>query len=243
MEYRTWKSGGARTSLLGYGCMRLPTRADGTIDEERASALLNAARDAGVNYFDTAYNYHGGASEPFVGRVIAQWPRESFYLATKLPVWKCESLEDAKQIFAEQFQRLGVEYIDFYLLHSLHKPRYDKAKALGIVDWLWEQKAAGKIRNLGFSFHDNYPALEHILSDQPWDFCQLQYNYLDTDEKAEEQAGDKGYALTEEKGIPVIVMEPIKGGTLANLPEDAAAPLRALRPDASAASWALNRSL
>ena len=159
MEYRTWKSGGARTSLLGYGCMRLPTRADGTIDEERASALLNAARDAGVNYFDTAYNYHGGASEPFVGRVIAQWPRESFYLATKLPVWKCESLEDAKQIFAEQFQRLGVEYIDFYLLHSLHKPRYDKAKALGIVDWLWEQKAAGKIRNLGFSFHDNYPAL------------------------------------------------------------------------------------
>ena len=204
-----------------------------------AAALLNAARDAGVNYFDTAYNYHGGASEPFVGRVIAQWPRESFYLATKLPVWKCESLEDAKKIFAEQLERLGVEYIDFYLMHSLHQPRYDKAKALGIVDWLWEQKAAGKIRNLGFSFHDHYAALEHILNDQPWDFCQLQYNYLDTDEKAEEQAGDRGYALTETKGVPVIIMEPIKGGTLANLPADAAAPLKALRPEASAASWAL----
>lgn len=238
MEYRDWNTG-ARTSLLGYGCMRFPTQPDGSIDEERAAALLNAARDAGVNYFDTAYNYHGGASEPFVGRVIAQWPRESFYLATKLPVWKCESLEDAKKIFAEQLERLGVEYIDFYLMHSLHQPRYDKAKALGIVDWLWEQKAAGKIRNLGFSFHDHYAALEHILNDQPWDFCQLQYNYLDTDEKAEEQAGDRGYALTETKGVPVIIMEPIKGGTLANLPADAAAPLKALRPGASAASWAL----
>ncbi len=238
MEYRDWNTG-ARTSLLGYGCMRFPTRPDGSIDEERAAALLNAARDAGVNYFDTAYNYHGGASEPFVGRVIAQWPRESFYLATKLPVWNCESLEDAKKIFAEQLERLGVEYIDFYLMHSLHQPRYDKAKALGIVDWLWEQKAAGKIRNLGFSFHDHYAALEHILNDQPWDFCQLQYNYLDTDEKAEEQAGDRGYALTETKGVPVIIMEPIKGGTLANLPADAAAPLKALRPGASAASWAL----
>lgn len=238
MEYRDWNTG-ARTSLLGYGCMRFPTRPDGSIDEERAAALLNAARDAGVNYFDTAYNYHGGASEPFVGRVIAQWPRKSFYLATKLPVWKCESLEDAKKIFAEQLERLGVEYIDFYLMHSLHQPRYDKAKALGIVDWLWEQKAAGKIRNLGFSFHDHYAALEHILNDQPWDFCQLQYNYLDTDEKAEEQAGDRGYALTEAKGVPVIIMEPIKGGTLANLPADAAAPLKALRPEASAASWAL----
>lgn len=238
MEYRDWNTG-ARTSLLGYGCMRFPTRPDGSIDEERAAALLNAARDAGVNYFDTAYNYHGGASEPFVGRVIAQWPRKSFYLATKLPVWKCESLEDAKKIFAEQLERLGVEYIDFYLMHSLHQSRYDKAKALGIVDWLWEQKAAGKIRNLGFSFHDHYAALEHILNDQPWDFCQLQYNYLDTDEKAEEQAGDRGYALTETKGVPVIIMEPIKGGTLANLPADATAPLKALRPGASAASWAL----
>ena len=239
MEYRNWKKNAARTSLLGYGCMRLPTNADGSIDETRAAALLNTARAAGVNYFDTAYPYHGGQSEPFVGRVIAQWPRESFSLATKLPVWQCKSLDAAKRIFAEQLERLGVDYIDFYLLHSLHKARYDQAKALGIVDWLWELKAAGTIRNLGFSCHDNFAGFEHILRDQPWDFCQLQYNYLDTDDRAEEISGDRGYQLTEELGIPLIIMEPIKGGTLATLPPDAEAPLKALRPDASDASWAL----
>ena len=239
MEYRNWNKNAARTSLLGYGCMRLPTNADGSIDETRAAALLNTARAAGVNYFDTAYPYHGGQSEPFVGRVIAQWPRESFYLATKLPLWQCKSLDAAKRIFAEQLERLGVDYIDFYLLHSLHKARYDQAKALGIVDWLWELKAAGTIRNLGFSCHDNFAGFEHILRDQPWDFCQLQYNYLDTDDRAEEISGDRGYQLTEELGVPLIIMEPIKGGTLATLPPDAEAPLKALRPDASDASWAL----
>ena len=239
MEYRNWNKNAARTSLLGYGCMRLPTNADGSIDETRAAALLNTARAAGVNYFDTAYPYHGGQSEPFVGRVIAQWPRESFYLATKLPLWQCKSLDAAKRIFAEQLERLGVDYIDFYLLHSLHKARYDQAKALGIVDWLWELKAAGTIRNLGFSCHDNFAGFAHILRDQPWDFCQLQYNYLDTDDRAEEISGDRGYQLTEELGIPLIIMEPIKGGTLATLPPDAEAPLKALRPDASDASWAL----
>ena len=244
MEYRTWKKqNGAgesiRTSLLGYGCMRFPTTPEGAIDEPRAEALLNAARDAGVNYFDTAYPYHGGQSEPFVGRVIAKWPRESFYLATKMPLWQCGSLEEAQHIFEEQLRRLGVEYIDFYLLHSLHAARYDRAKEMGIVDWLWEQKKLGRIRSFGFSCHDNAAGLEHILRDQPWDFCQLQYNYLDTDDRAEEISGDRGYQLTEELNIPLIIMEPIKGGTLANLPPEAEAPLKALRPEASDASWAL----
>ena len=244
MEYRAWKKqNGAgesiRTSLLGYGCMRFPTTPEGAIDEPRAEALLNAARDAGVNYFDTAYPYHGGQSEPFVGRVIAKWPRESFYLATKMPLWQCGSLEEAQHIFEEQLRRLGVEYIDFYLLHSLHAARYDRAKEMGIVDWLWEQKKLGRIRSFGFSCHDNAVGLEHILRDQPWDFCQLQYNYLDTDDRAEEISGDRGYQLTEELNIPLIIMEPIKGGTLANLPPEAEAPLRALRPEASDASWAL----
>ena len=244
MEYRDWtkKDGIGRdisTSLLGYGCMRFPTLPDGRIDEVRAEKLLNTAREAGVNYFDTAFPYHGGESEPFVGRVIAKWPRESFYLATKLPLWSCKTLDEAKDIFEKQFERLGVDYIDFYLLHSLHKARYDAAKEMGIVDWLWEQKAAGRIRNFGFSCHDNAAGFEHILRDQPWDFCQLQYNYLDTDDRAEEIAGDRGYALTEELNVPLIIMEPIKGGTLAQLPPDAAAPLNALDADASAASWAL----
>lgn len=239
MEYRNWNKNELHTSLLGFGCMRFPTKADGSIDEPRAEALLNTAKAAGVNYFDTAYPYHGGQSEPFVGRVIAKWPRDSFYLATKMPLWNCKSLEDAQRIFADQLQRLGVDYFDFYLLHSLHKARYDNAKQLGIVDWLWQQKAAGRIRNLGFSCHDNAAGLEHILQDQPWDFCQLQYNYLDTDDRAEEISGDRGYQLTEQFGVPLIIMEPIKGGTLATLPADAAAPLHALRPDASDASWAL----
>ena len=111
--------------------MRFPTLPDGSIDEVRAEKLLNTAREAGVNYFDTAFPYHGGASEPFVGRVIAKWPRESFYLATKLPLWSCKTLDEAKAIFEQQFQRLGVDYIDFYLLHSLHKARYDAAKEMG----------------------------------------------------------------------------------------------------------------
>ena len=239
MEYRNWKNAPVHTSLLGYGCMRFPTTPEGRIDEPRAEALLNAARDAGVNYFDTAYPYHGGESEPFVGRVIAKWPRESFYLATKLPLWQCKNLDEAKRIFADQQKRLGVDYFDFYLMHSLHKARYDEAKALGIVDWLWEQKAAGTIRSLGFSCHDHSAGFEHILRDQPWDFCQLQYNYLDRDDRAEEISGDRGYQLTEECGVPLIIMEPIKGGTLAALPADAAAPLRALHSDASDASWAL----
>ena len=239
MEYRNWNNKPLRTSLLGYGCMRFPTRADGSIDEPRAEALLNTAKAAGVNYFDTAYPYHNGQSEPFVGRVIAKWERSSFYLATKMPLWTCKSLADAQRIFEEQLQRLGVEYIDFYLLHSLHKARYEQAKELGIVDWLWEQKAAGRIRNFGFSCHDNAAGFEAILRDQPWDFCQLQYNYLDRDDRAEEISGDRGYQLTEECGVPLIIMEPIKGGTLAALPADAAAPLRALHPDASDASWAL----
>ncbi len=239
MEYRNWSKNDIRTSLLGYGCMRFPTKADGTIDEPRAEALLNTAKAAGINYFDTAYPYHNGQSEPFVGRVIAKWDRSSFYLATKMPLWICKSLDDAKRIFEEQLQRLGVDSIDFYLLHSLHKARYETAKAMGIVDWLWQQKAAGRIRNFGFSCHDNAAGFEYILRDQPWDFCQLQYNYLDRDDRAEEISGDHGYQLTEECAVPLIIMEPVKGGTLASLPADAAAPLRALRPDATDASWAL----
>ena len=239
MEYRNWNQNGACTSLLGFGCMRFPTNADGSIDEPRAAALLNTAKAAGVNYFDTAYPYHNGQSEPFVGRVISHWERSSFYLATKLPLWQCKTLDDAKRIFEAQFQRLGVDYIDFYLLHSLHKARYQQAKELGVVDWLWQQKAAGRIRNFGFSCHDNAAGFEYILRDQPWDFCQLQYNYLDRDDRAEEISGDRGYQLTEECGVPLVIMEPIKGGTLASLPVDAAAPLHALRPEASDASWAL----
>ena len=237
MIYRDFK--GTKLSMLGFGTMRLPVLENGQIDAALTQKMVDYAMAHGVNYYDTAWPYMQNRSETVVGQCLKKHPRDSFYLATKMPLWQCGSLEEAQHIFEEQLRRLGVEYIDFYLLHSLHAARYDRAKEMGIVDWLWEEKKAGRIRNFGFSCHDNAAGLEHILRDQPWDFCQLQYNYLDTDDRAEEISGDRGYQLTEELNIPLIIMEPIKGGTLANLPPEAEAPLKALRPEASDASWAL----
>ena len=171
MEYRTWKKqNGAgesiRTSLLGYGCMRFPTTPEGAIDEPRAEALLNAARDAGVNYFDTAYPYHGGQSEPFVGRVIAKWPRESFYLATKFPGHMVAETYDPADIFEQQLQKCQVEYFDFYLLHNVYENSvhvYDDPR-WGIVDYFVEQKKQGRIKHLGFSSHADLPCLTDFLN-------------------------------------------------------------------------------
>ena len=135
MEYRKMESLGISTSLLGFGCMRFPTMADGEIDEVRAEKMLDDALAAGVNYIDTAYPYHGGKSEPFVGKALKKYPRESFYLATKLPAWLVNSVEDAERIFNEQLERLKTDYIDFYLLHAMGGGRYDDMVRLGIVEW------------------------------------------------------------------------------------------------------------
>jgi len=235
VEYRSIEKLGISVSLLGYGCMRFPTKKDGTIDSDEAEKLLDLAYKNGVNYFDTAYPYHGGESEPFVGKALSKYERSSFYLATKLPAWQIKSLDDAKRIFHEQLERLGMEYIDFYLIHSLHKKTWDKMVELGIPEFCEELKEQGKIRYIGFSFHDEYKVFEEILTYRPWDFCQIQLNYMDT----EEQAGMKGYHLAESFGIPVIVMEPIKGGQLASLPDEISDELRKADPNASNASWAL----
>lgn len=235
MKQSNWNDLGVTTSLLGFGCMRFPVDAAGKIDEEQASAMLEAARAAGVNYFDTAWPYHGGESEKFLGRFLQRWPRESYYLATKMPGFGDMTLEKAKETFAEQCRRLQTDHFDFYLMHAMNAGRYQTFEELGILDWCAQLKAEGRIRFLGFSFHDDYPVFEQILNDRPWDFCQIQYNYMDADT----QAGDKGYALAAARNLPVIVMEPVKGGSLAVLPDDAAAPLRALRPGASLSSWAL----
>lgn len=235
MEYREMKNIGVSPSMLGFGCMRFPQRSDGTIDEEKAEQMIDKAIAEGVTYIDTAYPYHNGESEPFVGRVLKKYPRSSFYLATKLPVWKVNSREDAKQVFEEQLARLQVDYVDFYLLHALNKERWDKIVETGVVAQCEEWKAQGKIRFLGFSFHDEYDIFEEILSSRKWDFCQIQYNYMDR----EVQAGDKGYALAEKLGIPMVIMEPVKGGALAALPEDLTDVLRRADPKVSTASWAL----
>lgn len=235
MDYRKMDKIGINTSLLGFGCMRFPILENGKINEPLAEKMLDTAFAGGVNYYDTAYVYHDGASENFTGRVLNKYDRSSYLLATKLPCWEVKSLEDAKRLFEEQLRKLDKDYIDFYLLHSLGKDSWPKMVELGVVEFCEKLKADGRIRYLGFSFHDDYPVFEDILTSRKWDFCQIQLNYMDT----EEQAGMKGYLLAEKLGIPVVVMEPVKGSSLANLPDDIIKGFKNLRPDATAASWAL----
>lgn len=235
MEKRKLEKLGVETSLLGFGCMRFPVTPEGKIDENLAEQMLDKAIAAGVNYIDTAYPYHNGESEPFVGKTLKKYDRNSLYLATKLPLWFVHSVADAERIFQEQLERLQTGYIDFYLMHAVNKSRWDEMLKLGVVDYLEQLKKEGKIRYLGFSFHDSYQVFEEVLNYRDWDFCQIQFNYMDEDE----QAGMKGYKLAEEKQVPLVIMEPIKGGTLATFGEDLTARFRALDPEASTASYAL----
>lgn len=235
MEKRRLENLGIETSLLGYGCMRFPVNAEGKIDEEKATALLKKALAEGVNYIDTAYPYHNGESESFVGKVLKEYPRDSFYLATKLPLWAIHSLEDVDKIFNIQLERLQTDYVDFYLMHAMGGAKWREMKEMGVVERLEELKAEGKIKYLGFSFHDSYEAFEEIINARDWDFCQIQLNYMDT----EEQAGLKGYELTEKKGVPLVIMEPVKGGSLAAFADDIMEKFHEADPDASAASFAL----
>lgn len=224
-------------TLLGFGCMRFPTLVPGKpeIDEVRAAALIDAAYQAGVTYFDTAWVYHRGTSETFLGKVLKKYPRDSFFLADKMPGWELKTVEDAERIFAEQLNRCQVDYFDFYLCHALSKEGYEAYRIPGVMAFLERMKAEGKIRHLGFSFHDSPEVLEEILNDRQWDFTQIQLNYLDWDfQKAKKQ-----YALLESRGIPVVVMEPVRGGLLATLSEDARQIFLAADPDKSVASWAI----
>lgn len=235
MEYMIMEKLGAKVSRLGFGCMRFPLTEEGKIDEPRAEAMLDTAYKAGVNYFDTAYFYHNRTSEEFVGRALKKYPRDSFYLATKLPLSLIESFEQAKEIFEGQFESMQVEYFDFYLLHCITQKNWKTTLDLGLIDYLLEQQKKGRIRHLGFSFHDTYELFEEVINYRDWDFCQIQLNYMDTDI----QAGLKGYQLCCDKGVPVVVMEPVKGGSLATLSEDIADVFKAAHPDWSVASWAM----
>ena len=235
MEYRTMDNIGVKTSLLGFGCMRYPTNEDGSINEELAFDMLDKAYHAGVNYFDTAYPYHGGKSEPVTGRALDRYPRDSYYLATKLPIWEIRTLEDVERIFHEQLERLHKDYVDFYLMHALNKDRWELIKKLGILEYCEKLRDEGKIRYLGFSFHDEYEVFEEIITSYHWDFCQIQLNYMDKDS----QATLKGVELAQKLGIPMVIMEPVKGGSLANLPDDITSIFKNIRPEASTPSWAL----
>lgn len=227
---------GAAPSLLGYGCMRFPVdRESGKIDEEKAAALIDRAIRGGITYFDTAWPYHNGDSEPFLGGVLSRYPRESYCLATKLPCWTVESRDQARDILDQQLQRLRTPYVDFYLLHNLNRKSWDKMRELDILSLLEEYQRAGKLRRLGFSFHDDYTVFEEILRYRRWDFCQIQLNYMDT----EHQAGLRGLELARGLSVPVVVMEPVKGGSLAQLPEEAAEPLEQAEPGATPSRWAM----
>jgi len=235
MEKRKMENLGIETSLLGFGCMRFPTLENGEINEPEAERMLDKAIAEGVNYIDTAYPYHNGKSEIVTGRILKKYDRDSFYLATKLPLWLVKSLEDVDKLFGEQLSKLQTDHIDFYLMHALDRGRWDAMKKLGVIKRLEELKAEGRIKYLGFSFHDSYEVFEEIINYREWDFCQIQLNYMD----AEEQAGVKGAALAASKNVPLVIMEPVKGGSLAVFADDIMGKFHALDPEASAASFAL----
>lgn len=235
MKTKKFDNLGIEPSLLGFGCMRFPLDEDGKINEKEAEKMIDKAIESGVTYIDTAFPYHNGDSEPFVGKVLKKYKREDFFLATKLPIWNVSSKEEAKKVFEDQLKRLDVEYVDFYLLHALDADKWRKVLEYDLIGMCEEFREEGKIRNIGFSFHDEYPVFKEILEYHDWDFCQLQLNYMDMDI----QAGMKGYLLAEKYNIPIIVMEPIKGGSLANLPEDIENKFKAYNPDLSISSWAL----
>lgn len=210
MQYRMMPKSQDRISALGFGCMRFPTLQDGSIDEDAAMQLLTHARDNGVNYFDTAWPYHGGESEPLVGKFVSASDRDSLLLATKLPCWLVKSRKDMDEYLDNQLVRLNTDHIDYYLLHALNKRSWDEMRKLGVLEFLEQAKRDGRIRYAGFSFHDRYPIFKKISLSWEWDFCQIMLNYLDT----HYQAGINGYRLAVERGMGVISMEPLRGGKL-----------------------------
>ncbi len=216
MKYRKFGHLDIQTSILGFGAMRLPTigHEETNIDRAQAIAMIHYAFDHGVNYIDTAYGYHGGQSEVLVGEALQGGYRQKTYLATKLPVWLAQHSQDFDRLLHEQLERLKTDWIDFYLLHALTRERWYQVRDLGVLEWAEKKIAQGVIRSLGFSFHDHLPAFKEIVDAYHWDFCQIQYNYMDQDY----QAGKEGLLYAAPK-MAVIVMEPLRGGRLTNPPD------------------------
>ncbi|MBR3768337.1 MAG: aldo/keto reductase [Clostridia bacterium] len=220
MQYRVFGKTGCKVSTLGFGAMRMPTvEKDGkkVIDEKKAIELIRHAIDSGVNYVDTAFFYHDGESEALVGKALRDGYRKKTYVATKLPMGDVKCPEDFDRLLNTQLQRLDTPYIDFYLFHALNRDHWKKVKEFGLIDKMKKAKAEGKIRHMGFSFHDDLEIFENIVEEyEDCEFCQIQLNYLDTDY----QAGIEGLKKAAEKGLGLVIMEPLRGGSLANPDED-----------------------
>ena len=223
---------------LGFGLMRLP-EIDGVIDHEQVCRMVDLYMQAGLTYFDTAYVYHHGMSEVEVKKAIVdRYPRESFTVATKLPEWEIKCEEDKERIFNEQLERTGAGYFDFYLMHAVDDENFANYEKYDCFNFGFEKKRQGLIRHLGFSFHGTPDMLVKILDKYPdVEFVQIQLNYLDWD--SEKVCSGKLYEILSERNIPIVVMEPIKGGSLAQLRNDLEEKFKAVNPDKSIASWAL----
>ena len=238
MIYKDYQ--GLKLSALGMGTMRLPVidGDDARVDEAAVKEMVAYAMEKGINYYDTAWGYHGGNSELVMGRTLKEYPRESFYLATKFPGYDLSNMGKVEEIFEEQLRKCQVEYFDFYLFHNVCEMNLDEYlnEEHGIYRYLTEQKKNGRIKHLGFSAHGSYEVIKRFLEayGEVMEFCQLQVNYLDwTFQNAKEKV-----KLLREYHIPVWVMEPVRGGMLANLKEEHAARLKELRPEESPVSWA-----
>lgn len=238
MVYRDFQ--GMQLSALGMGAMRLPTvnGNDAEIDSAAAEEMVAYAMEQGVNYYDTAWGYHDGNSELVMGKALAKYPRDSFYLATKFPGYDLSNMPKVKEIFEKQLEKCGVEYFDFYLFHNVCEMNIDAYlnEKYGIYEYLIEQKKNGRIKHLGFSAHGNYDVMKRFLEayGKDMEFCQIQLNYLDWSF----QDAKKKVELLESYHIPVWVMEPLRGGRLAKLSEKEEAVLKGLRPDEGIPAWA-----
>ncbi len=238
MEYREFGKINLKPSVLGFGTMRLPVVNDkyGQIDFEEAKKILRYAIDNGVNYVDTAWSYHEESSEKFVGEALKDGYREKVMLATKNPTWLIKEQEDWDKFLDQQLIKLQTDYIDFYLQHTLDKGGWEKFKKFNLWEKAMKAKKAGKIKYIGFSFHDSYDVFEDIIDSYDWDFCQIQLNYLDTDY----QAGIKGLEKAAAKNIGVVIMEPLRGGRLATgLPEDILKKMEEYKVKRNPVNWAL----
>lgn len=235
MQYRDFC--GEKVSVLGYGCMRFPT-VDNKIDFEKSEELVEYAFENGVNYYDTAYMYHNGESEVFLGRTMIKNHRKDIFLADKFPVWLAPSEDGFERVFEEQCKRLGTDYFDFYLMHALDRENWDMIKKFGVLEKAARLKEEGKIRHLGFSFHDSIEVFKEIIDSwDGWEFCQIQLNYINIDH----QAGIEGLEYTHKKGLDVIIMEPLLGGRLANPPAQVKKVLGGRNPVQIALSFLWNR--